>query len=71
MPSPITHLVTGSTKLTPKMALADAANFDLSDVLVVGYQSGELVVRSSEMTRAQAVFMLLAAVDHARATDED
>jgi plasmid maintenance system antidote protein VapI len=68
--SSISHLVTGSTDLTPEMALADAGNFDLSDVLVVGYQDEDLVVRSSHMTRAEAVFMLLAAIDHARGIDE-
>ena len=62
----VSHLVTGSTKLTPDMALDDAKNYDLSDVMVIGYQDGELVVRSSEMSRAEAVFMLLAAIDHAR-----
>jgi len=62
----ISHLVTGSTNLTPDMALADACNFDLSDVMVIGYEDGSLVVRSSHMSRAEAVFLLLQAVDHAR-----
>lgn len=62
----VEHLVTGSTSLTPEMALADAANFNFDDVMVIGYQEGELVVRSSHMSRAQAVFMLLEAIDHAR-----
>ena len=62
----VEHLVTGSTDLTPEMALADATNFDLSDVMVIGMQDGELIVRSSHMTRAEAVYMLLEAIDHAR-----
>ena len=64
--SGVTHLVTGSVSLTPEMALNDAQNFDLSDVIVVGYEDGDLVVRSSHMSRAEAVYMLLEAVDHAR-----
>ena len=40
---------------------------DLEDVIVVGYDTkGDLVVRSSVMTRAEATFMLMKAVDHAR-----
>jgi len=40
---------------------------DLEDVIVVGYNTeGDLVVRSSVMTRAEATFMLMKAVDHAR-----
>ena len=62
----VEHLVTGSTELTPDMALADALNYEFSDVMVIGYQDGDLIVRSSKMSRAEAVFMLLQAVDHAR-----
>jgi len=47
-----------STNFTPEQALASAASLDLSDVLVVGYLEGELVVRSSRMTRAEALFLL-------------
>jgi plasmid maintenance system antidote protein VapI len=67
----VTHLVTGSTDLTPEMTLADAKNFELDDVMVVGYDmDGDLIVRSSHMTRANAVYMLLAAIDHARGLTE-
>jgi len=67
----ITHLVTGSTKMTPSMAIADAVNFDFSDVMIIGYQDGELVVRSSEMTRKDAVWILLEALDHSRQVAHD
>ena len=66
----VSHLVTGSTDLTPEMALNDAKNFGFSDVMIVGYQDGDLVVRSSHMTRADAVFMLMRAIDHARGFTE-
>lgn len=37
------------------------------DVIVVGYgAAGDVVIRSSGMTRAEAVFLLLKAIDHAR-----
>jgi hypothetical protein len=40
---------------------------DLQDVIVVGYdEDGRICIRSSHMTRAEAAFMLLAALDHAR-----
>lgn len=70
MADKISHLVTGSTSLTPEMALADAGNFDFSDVMVIGYQDGELVVRSSHMSRKDAVWLLLAALDHSRGISE-
>jgi len=53
------------------MALADAQNFELSDVVVVGYEHGELVVRSSHMSRAEAAFLLMQALDHARGVNQD
>ena len=43
----------------------DHANFQ--DVMVIGFdQDGELIVRSSAMSRKDAAWMLLAALDHAR-----
>lgn len=40
---------------------------NFQDVMILGYcPKGELVVRSSAMTRAEAVFMLLRAIDHAK-----
>ena len=66
----VEHLVTGSTNLTIDMALDDAKNFDLTDVIIVGYQEDEdgasLVVRSSHMTRAEAVYLLIKAIDHCK-----
>lgn len=40
---------------------------EYQDCIVVGYdQNGELIIRSSHMTRAEATFMLLKAIDHAK-----
>jgi hypothetical protein len=49
-----------STNFKPEQALHSALSFgdDLTDVLVVGFESGALLVRSSHMTRAEALFML-------------
>ena len=39
---------------------------DYQDCIVIGYdQAGVLTVRSSAMTRADATFMLMKALDHA------
>ncbi|MCK5600723.1 hypothetical protein KAR91_02570 [Candidatus Pacearchaeota archaeon] len=66
----VEHLVTGSTTLTPEMALDDAKNFDLTDVIIVGYQEegddAHLVVRTSHITRAEAIYLLLKAIDHCK-----
>lgn len=43
---------------------------DYEDVLVVGYDAdGDLIIRSSHMTRAEAAFMLMKALDHAKAAE--
>lgn len=48
-----------STTFQPEQALASAQQMDLSDVLVVGYDAdGFLFVRSSNMTCAEALFLL-------------
>ena len=47
-----------STSFTPAQALSSAGALDLSDVLVVGYEDEQLVVRSSRMTCAEALFLL-------------
>lgn len=40
---------------------------DLDDVIVAGYnKDGELVIRSSHMSRKDAAWLLMAALDHAR-----
>lgn len=40
---------------------------DFQDVIVVGYDhDGDLLVRSSNMSRKDAVWALMAAIDHAR-----
>lgn len=49
-----------STNYTPEQALQSALSFgeDLTDVLVVGYENNSLLIRSSKMTRAEAIFLL-------------
>ena len=48
----------------------DAATDDWQDVMVLAYDAdGRLVVRSSHMTCKDALWMLMAAVDHARGMD--
>jgi hypothetical protein len=52
-----------STSFTPEQALLSmlefARNDNLSDCLLVGYDAaGELLVRSSRITRADAIFLL-------------
>ena len=42
----------------PEQALNSALNRDMQDVIVVGYADDELVVLSSKMTRAEALFLL-------------
>lgn len=40
---------------------------EFRDVIAIGYNSdGEIVIRSSEMSRAEAAFMILSALDWAR-----
>jgi len=51
-----------SVNFNPEQALLSALEFcrkdNLQDVLVLGYDAdGDLIVRSSRMTRAEAVFM--------------
>ena len=49
-----------SVNFTPEQALQSAMQFkSLQDVLIVGYDAdGDLLVRSSRMSRADAVFLL-------------
>lgn len=43
---------------------------EFQDLIAVGYdQDGRLLIRSSHMSRAEAVFLLMAAVDWARGVD--
>lgn len=47
-----------STTFNPEQALNAAIMDDLADVLVIGYdRDGALVIRSSRMTCAEAMFM--------------
>lgn len=49
-----------SVNFTPEQALQSAMQFEnLQDVLIVGYDAdGDLLVRSSRMSRAEALFLL-------------
>lgn len=48
-----------STSFTPEQALESAKSAALTDVLVIGYDAdGALFVRSSRLTRAEALFLL-------------
>lgn len=48
-----------STNFTPDQALNSALSLGMADALIVGYdEDGVLVVRSSRMTCAEAVFLL-------------
>jgi len=47
-----------STTYTPEQALQSALNESLTDVLIIGYDNdGELVIRSSKMSRMDALWM--------------
>jgi hypothetical protein len=47
-----------STSFTPEQALQSALNESLTDVLIIGYDNeGELVIRSSKMSRMDALWM--------------
>ena len=49
---------TPNTSMNPEQALHSAMSDDLQDVLIIGYDSaGELYIRSSKMTCAEAFFM--------------
>ena len=47
-----------SESFQPQQALLSALELELSDVLVIGYVDGELLIRSSKMTCAEALFLL-------------
>lgn len=48
-----------TTTFKPEQALNSALSLDLSDVLIIGYDAeGALAVRSSNMTCAEALFLL-------------
>lgn len=55
-----------TTTYTPDLALKSALDLDLSDVLVIGYDAdGALAIRSSRMSRADALFLLAKAKEWA------
>lgn len=52
-----------STNFTPEQALLSALEFcradNLTDVIVLGYDAdGDLIIRSSKLTRAEGLFMV-------------
>jgi hypothetical protein len=47
-----------TTTFTVEQALASAGQLNLSDVMVIGYEDSELVVRSSRMDRKDALWLL-------------
>ncbi len=54
------------SRLTVQQALGTVADLTLTDVLVIGYnEEGSLIVRSSEMTREAALWLLEKAKLHA------
>jgi len=63
MATPIIRLAPApNTNMSPVQAvhsaLVDAENGDIQDVLIIGYDAdGDLYIRSSKMTRAEALFM--------------
>lgn len=64
------HQLNPHTNMTTDECLAycHRSSDQYQDVIVIGYdKDGDVIVRSSHMSRAEAVFMLLAAIDHARA----
>ena len=51
--------LTGATTYTVEQALDDAKHMNLSDVLILGYDKDDaFLVRSSRMTREQALFLI-------------
>jgi cysteine synthase len=66
--SELTHLP-AHERMTPKECLQMSARQaeEYADVIVIGYNTdGELTVQSSAMSRKDALWLLMAAIDHAR-----
>lgn len=63
------HQFPATTTNTVEQALASAVSFQdrLTDVLIVGYDdAGDLYVRSSRMSRQDALWLAHALIDYAR-----
>ena len=60
-------MIGASDKMMPEQALNyTLQEGNLTDVLIIGYgEDGELVIRSSAMSREQALFMSVKAQEHA------
>jgi len=59
MKNPNVISLPASTNYTAEQAIASASEMPLADVLIVGYDVDDaLYVRSSRMTRAEALFLL-------------
>lgn len=54
-----------ATTFTPELALRSALDIDFNDVIAFGYDAdGALIVRSSRMSRADALFLTELLRDH-------
>ncbi len=61
------RMIGASDKMTPEQALNYVLQEgDFKDVLIIGYdKDGDLIIRSSAMTREQALFMSMKAQEYA------
>ena len=60
--------------MTPQecLALCKRASSDYTEVIVIGYDlAGDFVSRSSAMSRKDALWLLMAAIDYARGISND
>ena len=49
---------TAQSAITPEQALTDSLSYPLTDVLIIGYDDGELHIRSSGLDRKEALWLL-------------
>ena len=59
-----------SVNFNPQQALDSAKKFNFSDVMIIGYEDGDLVIRSSRLSRAEALWLLECAKLHAMDTGD-
>lgn len=51
------HQLNNKTKMSPTEALALASREEWSDIIIIGYQNDEFVIKTSEMTRKDALWL--------------
>lgn len=51
------HQLNNKTKMSPIEALAMASREEWSDIIIIGYQNDEFVIKSSAMTRKDALWL--------------